>query len=416
MNNVLIVGGGAAGMASAIMLKKRRPDIDVTIVEKNREVGRKLRATGNGACNISNQKAPGLEESMEFFDNVGISVKADENGWYYPYSREASAVVNLMEERLNKLNVKILTDTAVLGIDLYPNQVDDKFDVHVEGDNIRCDAVVIAAGGKAAPQFGTIGDSYRIARDLGHTTTRLAPGLTGIEFKSGYNLFGVRCPAKAQLLRQGKLLTQESGRVQFTDYGASGICIMNLSSYIDLGDKLKFSDYSLKLDFLDDLSREQVIEILTNKVQRTGGSVADALVTLINKDMIPMIMNGLDVIDAYEDHVKKHMEDAAEALESDDVTQAQAHKIEVVTDRLKGMEFKITGTQGWNVAQVTRGGIRMEEIDQSTGESKLIEDLYFAGEVLDYDGPCGGYNLQNAWLTALRVAQAIGEKFSAERA
>lgn len=412
MKKIIIIGGGAAGMACAIMLKYKRPDLEVLVVDKNRELGRKLRATGNGACNITNTKAIGVGESLEFFDRVGISIKADKNGWCYPFSREAVAVANVMEDKLKSLGVKVIKEAAVISIKHMNSKEEKKFVLDVEGECIGCDAVVIAAGGKAGPQFGTIGDSYRLAKSLGHTTTRLAPGLTGIEFKSKFKLFGVRCPACVKLLKKGKVIAEEFGRAQFTDYGVSGICVMNLSSFVNLSQDLKFTDYSLQFDFLPDLTREDVVDLLTKKVLKTGNSVAESLLTLINKALIPVMMDGLEVVDAYDDHVARQIEAVEETLEENqDITELQEERIDLVAGRIKGLEFTVTGIQGWNNAQVTRGGINWDEIDQARNESRLIENLYFAGEVLDYDGPCGGYNLQNAWISAMRVADSIGKRF-----
>lgn len=405
MKKIVIIGGGAAGMATAIMLKDRRPDVKVVIVDKNKELGRKLRATGNGACNITNIHAVGVDEALDFFDDIGISVEADEDGWCYPFSREAVAVAEVMIDQIKTLGIEVINEKAVMSI----KKLDGKFEVDIEGENIVCDAVVIAAGGKAAPQFGTIGDSYRLAKSLGHTTTRLAPGLTGIEFETDFNLFGVRSDVGVQLLKRGEVIAEEWGRAQFTDYGASGICVMNLSSFVDLSPGTKFSDYSLKFDLLPELTREDLVSLLTDKIMRTGKSVAESLITLVNKALIPVMVDGLEVLDAYEDHLDRRIEEVEESFE-EGISELQFKAIDVVADRLKGWEVTVSGTQGWNTAQVTRGGIKREEIIDATNESRIVENLYFAGEVLDYDGPCGGYNLQNAWLTALHVAEALAEK------
>lgn len=378
MKKICIVGGGAAAMACAIMIKSDRPELELVLIEKNRQLGRKLSATGNGKCNITNVNAVNFKQSMEFLKKAGIDISIAENGWCYPRSKEASAVVSMLEKNLKLLGIQVITGEEVNQISIC-DKAENRFVVDTESNKIYCSDVVVATGGKAAPHFGTVGDGYRFAKQLGHNTTRLAPGLTGIEVEMDDDIFGKRCDAAVSLFKKKKFIAKEEGQIQFTDYGVSGICIMNLSSYINISKDCKFSDYELEIDFLPDLCQKEIADIITGKIRNLNISVFFAMLTLVKRAVIPVIM---EKVLNYEN-------------------------IDEIANTIKHFRLKVIGTRGWNVAQVTRGGIRREEIDENTMMSHIHKGLYFIGEIVDFDAPCGGFNLDNAWGTAVKAANSI---------
>ncbi|MEG0392957.1 MAG: aminoacetone oxidase family FAD-binding enzyme, partial [Anaerovoracaceae bacterium] len=232
--------------------------------------------------------------------------------------------------------------------------------------------LVISTGGKAAPEFGCSGDGYQFAKSFGHTPTKTLPILTGLTSPEIHQLKGVRAKGVVTLYLKGKKLCTQAGEIQFTEDGLSGICIFNLSRFVKLAKGVGFSDYCLSIDFAPTYPLEQLIEILN--ARKT---------------------NHLDLLHSFV-HRKLCKE-----LETRGTTPEELANV------LKDFQVTLSGAYGWKKAQCTAGGIALTEIHQDTMESKLVKGLYFTGEVIDYDGPCGGYNLQNAWETAITAGRAL---------
>lgn len=436
--DILIAGGGASGLAAAISAARFAKSVSparslrIGLLEKKEIPGKKLSATGNGRCNLSNAACSDRETVDRFFSSVGLVTRIDEAGRMYPYGEEAGEVSALLTETALSYDVKIMTNCQVTQIrpagearppvsgagesrpqtgaegEPLPQSgqggktpaacgASGGFIVEInrigsrdgrEGDlpgtkgrhpdqtagsrHLRCRILLLSMGGKSYSVFGTSGDGYGLARRLGHSVTRLAPSLVPIQVSEDLKgLAGVRTKADVTLLHLGKPVARETGEVQFNKDCLSGICIMNLSRLLVLNPGKPFAEafgeYGLQLDLLPEFSREEAAEILRQK----GGS----LQTLVKKKLAAWI---------------EAVPDPA-----------------VMADRLKSLTFSVCGTKGWNDAQVTRGGVTLEEVDPDTMESKLVPGLYFAGEILNYDGPCGGFNLHFAWDSGIRAGKAM---------
>ena len=398
--DALVIGGGASGMAAAITLKRMRPNWDVAVLEKNDIFLRKVQASGNGKCNISNLACDGAREVRDFLTSVGISLRNDGEGRLYPYSEDAKDVARLFIRTATSLGVELLPEAEVERIAAVPQDRDPRggFKVLIKGDDefISCENLVLATGGKSHAEFGTTGDGYAFARRLGHDVTKLVPALTAVEVRDNIlNLKGVRAKAKAYLLRDGETVFSEKGEVQFRDYSLSGIVIMNMSGKIETlegeSPEDSFRHYEIRLDLAPEFSSQEVRDLILERLNMPGFDEEYALKSLVKEELARFIIRKENVFFARWLGEKASREEIADFL----------------ADELKDLKFKVKGLKGWDEAQVTKGGVPASEVDPVTMESRIVKGLYITGEVLDYDGPCGGYNLNNAWLTGIRAGRGI---------
>lgn len=455
-------------MMAAISAADNHPGADIVIVEKNSVPGKKLSATGNGRCNLSNSSCPHHLFVLERFQKLGLFTRTDGSGRIYPYSEDAADVVRVLVSAMKKRKITAMYDTPVTGI----SKSGDTFNVRLRknGTSLSARNVLIAAGGKAGAQFGTTGDGAKLARSMGHTVSRLAPSLTAIETIEDLKaLAGVRAKCSISLYRSLQycndslksslqdgidslrrspqyaidslkrsltaalercssagnaetpappapleLVRKETGEIQFTPYGISGICVFNLSKYMRIpnGKTLKngFDDYELQIDFLpgiddvrrliaelnpiDSSARNPKLDLLpsetTSHISHCRATKESTLQTPAGESVSnrPVPLTSL---------LKKPLADYINLRSRGDA--------EKVFSMLKKFSLHPSGLRGWDFAQVTAGGVLYEEIDELTMESRKIKGLFFAGEVLDYDGPCGGYNLQHAWETGIRAGE-----------
>lgn len=359
--DVCIIGGGAAGLAAAASFHK---DMKICILEKNRLPGRKILATGGGRCNLTNKACENRDAVLDMFRNLGLETRKDEEGRYYPYSNRASDVVKTLVESLGK-NTELICGNTVKDIE----KGSEEFIITVCEENgthraVRASKVIIASGGKAAPQYGTTGDGYAFAKSLGHSISRVYPILAGIECSRPgtdfADLKGIRAMGKVTLLKNGRPVQEETGEIQFTEDGISGICVFNLTPNIkaDEGENPKkaMGKYKVCIDFAPDFLQEDL---------------------------------------------------AARNSSFGIVTEKLSEAVDI--KEIKCWELQVTGVKGWRHAQATCGGVPVSEVNMETMESLIVPGLYFAGEILDIQGPCGGFNLQNAWETGMKAAQAIGK-------
>lgn len=353
--DVIIIGGGAAGLAAAASLDK---EIKTCILEKNKTPGRKIMATGGGRCNITNEACCHKDTALDFFKSLGLETYADPEGRYYPYSNQAADVVKVLLDSIEAKNVDIITGFETVSaefIDGYFMAADAK------GRKVSGKALLVAAGGKAAPQLGTTGDGYGIAKSFGHTVNKVYPILTGINTGDMKDVKGVRAKGKVSLFKDGRLIASEIGEIQFNEDGISGICVMNMTIYIvsEKGEPLDkaLSRYSLELDLAPDFTEEEL----------TGRNSSFGI-----------------------------------------LSEKLSAKVKI--NEIKNWRLPVKGVKGWKDAQCTAGGVVTEEINMDTMESLKRNDLYFAGEILDVQGPCGGFNLQNAWETGIKAAKDINKK------
>lgn len=400
--DAVVIGAGPAGMAAAITLKNENPKANVLLLEKMKEPAKKLSASGNGRGNLSNLKCEDLESVLKFFSETGIALRTDDEGRIYPYSEDARAVTSALAERVTKDGAELRTDTQVINVEAC-SEDGASFRVFIsskavskDGDrkngvlrhdiSLRTKKVLIASGGKSYGVYGSTGDGYKMARCLGHNVIPPVPGLTAIETEEPLKtLAGIRVKGEVSLFKDGDMIFREKGEIQFREDCISGICVMNMSSMLPAaaqpGMDNRFEGHVIRINLVPDLSVPALIGFL--KENNMAEDHVKVPATLVKK--------------AIADEIERRAKIAGQGSVLD------------IANQLRGFTLTPTGRKGWKEAQVTRGGVALEEIDMMTMESKLVPGLYFAGEVTDYDGPCGGFNLNNAFLTGIRAGHAMAE-------
>ena len=379
IKKITVIGGGPAGMAAAI-IAARQGHSEVRIIDKNDFLGRKLLATGNGRCNLTNLNCENLQDTLHFFSELGLLTRSEAEGRVYPYSEQATAVQEALINALSDLEVEILCGIEVKTIE----KVDSEFVISNDRKLFYSDAVILATGGKAGPQYGSTGDGYRFAKSFGHSVIRPMPSL--VQMVSDQSFFkalkGVRAKGQAILIRKNQPINRELGEIQFTEDGLSGICIFNISKYYVPGDRIR-------LDLMPEYSDAEVKDLFESRRKALETrKLIEFLNGTIHKKLIPVILDELSL-----EKTRK-------------IGSLNSFEIEKLVSHLKSWEISITGTKGWKEAQVTAGGIDLDEINLDTMESKLVSNLFFAGEVLNVDERCGGYNLQWAWSSGMIAGKA----------
>ncbi len=401
MNNnfkVAIVGGGSAGLLCAIELLLGENAFlgeDIVILERNDRVGKKLIATGNGQGNLTNKSIkkenfhgdkgfiraffPMLKEVdiENYLKNIGIYLTEGEKGKMYPVSMQAGAVLDIIRSFLADKKCNILTDFEVTNIEQNKNG----FTICSKNNKVQAEKVVCAFGGMAGKQYGTDGSAYSLVERLGHRKTATNPSLVQLkaqllDFK---NLKGIKERVKLKLVLGGEFIEEEVGDLLFTDYGVSGSAVFNLSSKMNLNENPYIS-----IEFLPDLSFEELKNIIESKLKLQHINIEDVLTGLINKQIGKII-------------VKKGKD------------------IDGIVKLLKDFRLKITGSLGFNYAQVTKGGIVTDDVNPFTFQSKRVKDLYLVGELLNVDGDCGGYNLTFAFASGILCAKNIKNTYPMEK-
>lgn len=376
---IIVIGGGAAGLMAAVMAA--RNGAAVTVLEQNDTIGKKLLATGNGKCNLTNVKQEPafyrgtdplfalkamsgfpMRDTLKFFTQIGIYTK-NKNGGLYPYSEQASAVRDALRMEAEHLQVKLKTRERVLKIEQA-----GRFQVTTQSYTYETDRVILAAGGAASGIPGSGMDGYHLAASLGHTIVKPLPALVGLRGVGNYfqKWAGVRFESAVTLYADDVPLITERGEVQFTDYGISGIPVFQVSRFavraLEEGKRVLVT-----LDFMPDFTEQDLLVFLENRMEQCPyKTISETMIGLFPQKLISLFDTEL-----------KSLAELAGKLKKFPVIVKSAHSMEQ--------------------AQITCGGVSTAEIDASTMESRIIPDLYFAGEVVDVDGACGGYNLQWAW-------------------
>lgn len=387
MSKVIVIGGGVSGVVSAIYA--RRKGNDVTILERNSDILKKLLITGNGRCNYFNSDQDinhyhtsdmnilkdiitedNINELLRFYDEIGIVPKI-KNGYYYPYSNQAVNVKDAFCAELKKLGVNIICDYLVNDI-----KYNGKFIIN---DELTCDKLIVSTGSKAYPKTGSDGMGYKFLKDLGHNVTKIEPALTGIKSNNKYlkELSGVRCEVKVSLYENNILLKEDSGELQLTDYGLSGICTFNISYLVNKNNNDKYALVNF-IPFIE--SKEEFISYIKerNKSERT---IYEFLEGILNKKLVSVILKTSNI--AYD-------------VKIDELTDKE---LDTLSKNIITYRFDIIGTNSFDKAQVCTGGLILSEINPNNMMSKRVENLYITGELLDVDGDCGGYNLTFAFIS-----------------
>lgn len=394
MYDIFIIGAGAAGMAAAAAAAKHNPDMRICIAEKNAQPGKKLAATGNGRCNITNTACSASADVRQFLADIGIVTKEENAGRVYPYSEQASQVVRAFISHLEARGAEVVCGAPVSKIACTE---EGNFVVKAGDRSFETRQLLIACGGKAAPVFGTTGDGYAFAKQFKHSIRRLAPVLTHLQAAdaaAAVSLKGIRAKGRIALLRDDEKLTEEEGEIQFTGTGVSGIAVFNLSRYFRIGENESpaeaFKRFSVLINFMPDYRPDMIEDMLAAKLRLPGMDREHLLDTIVDARLAHAIYERCEA-----------------RLGSDRTEETYLHLLAGI---LCAFPIKLAGAGGWKDAQCTAGGVALDEIDMRTMESKLKRNLYFAGEIIDYDGPCGGYNLQNAWETGIRAGIAMAER------
>lgn len=397
ISKLAIIGGGASGLAAAIAAAENGNE--VTVFEKNDRVGRKILSTGNGRCNMTNIYADTanyhgnnsgfvkgainrfwVSETLEFFRDLGIWHKVEENGKVYPYSDQASAVLDVLRIRTEALGVIVKTKAEVKTV----RKNKDGFVIGLySGERFGADAVIVATGGKAAPDLGSTGIGYDILKSFGHKIIPLRPSLVQIKTETEVvkKLKGIKIQGSVTVGDR-----TEKGEILFTDYGLSGPPVFSASAGFD-------GRQDVYLDIMPEYTKEQLEKMLMERVNAMYGvTLENFFVGVLNKRLGQALL--------------KYLKIEPLSRMSYELTEAD---IEKIASTMKKWRFKTEGTMSWNNAQTTKGGADTSEFNPNTMESKLVNGLYAVGEVLDIDGDCGGYNLQWAWSSGFLAGNSIKE-------
>jgi predicted Rossmann fold flavoprotein len=403
--NVTIVGGGSSGMMAAISAARR--GARVTLLERKDRVGKKLLATGNGRCNLTNSdlslsrfhggdrafiasvltRFPAAS-AVDFFEELGIACMAEAGGRIYPHSGQASSVLDVLRWELERLLVDVRTGYEIRGI----ARKGDGFSLQLAaGGELAARRVLLACGGLAGPQFGSDGSGQRLAAALGHRLVEPVAALVPLRLRADFlrKLKGVSFEGSGEVRAGEEVLRSEAGEFLFTDSGISGPPVLQLSRSAAVSLQRKQAP-RIVLDLFPGLSLDALDGALEVRFRRQGlKSLADGLVGLLNKRLIPVVLSaaGIDY----------------QALLGAEIASA-ARK--ALARLLKNWSLEISGTMPWPEAQVTAGGVDLRDVDPETLESKLVPGLYFCGEILDVDGDCGGFNLQWAWSSGWIAGQS----------
>ena len=385
-----IIGAGASGMAAALTAAEFE-NVQVVLMERQARVGKKLSATGNGRCNLTNLHADhscyhgeephfaatamlqyDVEDTLKWFSSLGLYTVAEESGRVYPYSDQANSVVDVLRFALEKPNIQLLTGFEVKKV----KKTEEGFRVESADEVIFCDKLIIACGGLAGTKLGGSMAGYQLLRSFGHKCTKLRPTLVQLksDWKGCVSLKGVRANCHAAIFHDGILHSESTGELQFTEHGLSGPVIFEISRDACQARGL----WVCCLDFLPDKEEAWLLQELLRRRETTWK--AEDLLTGILHNRLGRVLSQAVGISGYVP-----------------IAQLDEEEIAAVVRAVKSFEVVLTEPMGMDAAQVTAGGMFTSEFDPRTMESRLVPGLYACGEVLDIDGDCGGYNLQWAW-------------------
>lgn len=404
---IAIIGAGAAGLMAGITAKRLNKNLDIDIFDINSGIGKKILASGNGRCNISNTEVTQenfIGENPSFVDfalkqfdfkafekfckSIGLLLDIKETCKVYPLSNEAKSVVNLLDNIVKSLGINLILETRVEDIE----KLEGKFIVKSSDKEFKSyDKVLISSGLQAAPQLNATEDGMNIAQKLGHSYNPTYPSLVGLHTDFEYNnkMQGVKKEALVTLYIDGQKENSIQGDVLFTKYGVSGFAILDISQYAVYPLSL-YQDVQITINLFQNKSRNDLLSMIENLFKNLPNEKAVLLLTgIVSNKLAPIL---LDVCKIDKESLAK---------------QINAKQIRGLINTLINWRFKITDTQGFKHAEASGGGVRTDEVDSKTYESKKCKGLYFAGEVLDVVGHRGGYNLQYAWASGYVVGKSL---------
>lgn len=391
--DVAIIGAGPAGLMAAITAARNKQK--VIIVDQKNILGKKIPATGNGRCNFTNDVMElscfrgdvalcqtvlnqfGKEDVLRFFSKLGVLYK-QRNGYYYPYSDQASTILDALTAEIKRLGVSVFLEKKVVNIE----EAYIGFSIQLDEEKLQAKKVIVATGLLASPKLGSDGSMFDIIKALGHRFTPIVPALcgfeaTGMQFK---NVAGVRAEGRICLWVNAKQVAEDIGEIQYNEYGISGIPVFQISRYVSyaLHEKQSCKAY---IDLLPQYKKEDLLAGLLVRQQELQGQATlfEGVQGWMNQKLLREIFRENDI----------RMDKLIRECSKEELSQ--------LIDAMKCVSIVFTKSRGYEFAQICAGGIRAEEVRPETLESRIIPNLYFAGEILDVDGICGGYNLQWAW-------------------
>ncbi len=405
-SGIVIIGGGAAGLMAAIEIGRKGKK--VLVLERKERILKKVLITGNGRCNITNVGADisnyfsmgkGIEgvkgilenfnpeKTIDFFYKLGIVCNEEGRGKVYPLSGQAASIVDSLRFEAERLGIQFLTDFYVRKIE----KDGPEFKIYSEDRRtVTANRILLATGGKSYPELGSNGSGFELAKELGHKVTRLMPSIVQLKTEKSKvkGLQGIKLDTNVTAFGNGEKVCTYDGELLFTDYGVSGNVIFNISFVIPLYEKVE-----LEIDFMPKFEYSELFEMLKKRKKiLLHLTMENYFNGMINKKLGQFLckMSGIEKL-------SKKIEDLSEK------------EIRKICQLLKKYRIEIVDTNGFKNAQVTAGGVALDEVNLETLESKKVKGLYFAGEILDVYGECGGYNLQWAWASGIRSGQAICE-------
>lgn len=396
---LIIVGAGASGLCAAITAAKSAQD--VTILEQNSKIGKKILISGNGKCNITNvnisparfhsQNNAFIEESLNgygfevvetFFASIGLPLVQGKEGKMFPMSLQASTVVELLEYEAKSLGVKIVCDCEVTAI----KRKDNLFILETSQGDYSCKKLLLASGSPAAPQLGGNDSGMQFAQSMGHTLIPSYPALTQLCSDEIWvkEASGVKVNGVAKLYANGEYITEKKGDLLFTAYGISGLAILDISREVSL--RLANYEYcELSLDLMPQLPKEKLTQFLLHRINLQSDKPLNLwLQGIVNKKLIPTVLKQSKCTAKIENKLNRK-------------------EIGKLVYALKNLKLSINDTKGFKGAEVATGGINTDEVNPQTLESKIVPNLYFAGEILDVDGDRGGFNFHFAWVCGMKM-------------
>ncbi|MBQ2987017.1 MAG: NAD(P)/FAD-dependent oxidoreductase [Tyzzerella sp.] len=393
--NIIVIGGGASGIAAAI--SAAREGANVIVIEHKDRIGKKILSTGNGRCNLTNENMDaryfrgddttivtevlnefGYSQTKQFFEQLGVILK-NRQGYIYPISDQASTILDVLRMELDRLKVKVCLEQHVVSA----KKNTKGFQIITDKGRYQCDALILATGGKASSVLGSDGSGYVLAKQFGHQISPVVPALVQLKGKGNYfkQVAGVRTHAKVSLYENETFISEDTGELQLTNYGISGIPVFQISRYAAKGlyEKKKIN---VVIDFIPSMTEDELYTYVNERVKTHGEKkTEDFFVGMFHKKLISMFLKEANIPFSTPVHMIPH-EDLKRML-----------------CLCKHFTVVIEGTNDFEQAQVCAGGVRTTEINPKTMESLHESGLYIAGELLDIDGICGGYNLQWAWST-----------------
>ena len=406
---IAIIGAGAAGIIAAITAKRLNKNLQIDLFDANKGIGKKILASGNGRCNISNNQITSknyLGENPDFtsfalkeFDfkafekfckSIGLLLDIKPSGKVYPLSNEAKSVTNLLELALQELGVNIYLESMITDIE----KVEDKFNIKTQDNEYKAyDKVLISNGLGAAPQLNANESGLDFASKFGHSFNPTYPSLVGLKTDNTYNgkLQGVKKECNVSLYVNGNLEQEIFGDVLFTSYGVSGFAILDISQLAVLN-LSQYQDVKIAINFFPKINRNDLGDQIQTLFKTIPSQKAVDIITgMVSNKIAPVLL----------DICKINIDTKAADI--------NAKQIKALAYQLNQWKLKITDTQGFGHAEASGGGVRTAEVDNKTYESKLCKGLYFAGEVLDIVGNRGGFNLQFAWASGYLVGKSLGK-------